>query len=330
MGLGLEALDRLAPRWLKDAAPKALKDRLLARGYRPRDELPSYAGLEALMARYTTDHLAGVGRDEFEASIRRFLSIDDAAMEGFTDPAAQRDLSIRFQWGHDHDFGTFFLPGLMRDRHVALLATFVDRFGALPRNLQGTRVLDIGCWTGGTSLLLAAMGARVTAVEEVLKYVECVRYLTRSFGVEGLEARHASLYDCRGPEYDDAFDIVVFTGVLYHVTDPVLALRICFDALADGGRCLVETASVRGRRPILTYDGPSKREVSTAAGSGAPAATGWNWFRPSSSALSAMMRDVGFEDVVVRASLGGRAFAVGRRLRHSDMLRSGLSDRRVR
>jgi 2-polyprenyl-3-methyl-5-hydroxy-6-metoxy-1,4-benzoquinol methylase len=282
------------------------------------------------MARYTTDHLVGVGRDEFEGTIHRFLSIDDAAMEGFTDPAAQRDLSIRFQWGHDHDFGTFFLPGLMRDRHLALLATFIDRFGALPRNLDGARVLDVGCWTGGTSLVLAAMGARVTAVEEVLKYVECVRYLARSFDVDGLDVRHASLYDCRGPEYDDAFEVVLCAGVLYHLTDPVLALRICFNALADGGWCLVETANVRSRAPVLAYDGPSKREVSAAAGSGARIATGWNWFRPSSSALTAMMRDVGFEDVVARDAVGGRAFAVGRRRRHSDVLRSGLSDPRVR
>ena len=28
-------------------------------------------------------------------------------MEGYTDPAAQRDLSIQFHWGHDHDFGEF-------------------------------------------------------------------------------------------------------------------------------------------------------------------------------------------------------------------------------
>ena len=51
-----------------------------------------------------------------------------------------------------------FLQGLMGDRHINILATFIDDFG-LPRDLTGKSVLDVGVWCGGTSLLLAAMGA---------------------------------------------------------------------------------------------------------------------------------------------------------------------------
>jgi hypothetical protein len=50
------------------------------------------------MAAYTVDHLTSIGADEFEATLRRHLSLSDAHMEGYADPARQRDLSIRFRW----------------------------------------------------------------------------------------------------------------------------------------------------------------------------------------------------------------------------------------
>jgi 2-polyprenyl-3-methyl-5-hydroxy-6-metoxy-1,4-benzoquinol methylase len=294
--------------------------------------LPSYPALAGLMARYRADRLApGVDPAEFEARIRGFLATTDHRVEGFRDPSRQRDLSIRFHWGHDHDFGTFALPGRMGDRHLTVLARFADELGAIPppgpSSLQGVRVLDVGCWTGGTSLLLAAMGAHVVAIEEVRKYVECLRYLVEAFGLANLEPRAMSLFDCTGPEMQDGFDLVLFAGVLYHVTDPVLALRLTFDALRDGGRCLVETAVTPLPGPFLAYQGPrrvaggSERDLSRS---------GWNWFLPSRSALEGMMLDVGYAGVQTRRIAGNRALAVGRRDRHVDMLRAGLSARDVR
>src|SRR5207245_11440784 len=111
----------------------------------------------------------------------------DAAGEGYADPARQRDLSVQFEWGHHHDFGTFSMAGLMQDRHIHVLAAFMTLFGIPGRDLTGKSVLDVGCWTGGTSLLLAAMGARVVAIEEVAKYAECTGYLRDAFGVAKLE-----------------------------------------------------------------------------------------------------------------------------------------------
>jgi SAM-dependent methyltransferase len=294
--------------------------------------LPSYPALAALMARYRTDRLAaGFDPAAFEARIRAFLATTDHRVEGYRDPSRQRDLSIRFRWGHDHDFGAFALRGMMGDRHLTLLARFADGFGALPppgpASLEGRRVLDVGCWTGGTSLLLAAMGAHVVAIEEVRKYVECLEYLREAFGVANLEPRAMSLFDCTGPEFQDAFDLVLFAGVLYHVTDPVLALRLTFDALVDGGRCLVETAVTPVPGPFLAYQGPrrvaggTERDLSRS---------GWNWFLPSPSALRQMMLDVGYAGVRSKLTAGRRALAVGRRDRHVDILRAGLSTPNVR
>jgi SAM-dependent methyltransferase len=265
------------------------------------------------MANYRTDRLVGVDATAFRARIDAFLALTDHAMEGFDDPAKQRDPSIRFRWGHDHDFGAFELSGAMGDRHLTLLARFVDDLKALPLRLDGRRVLDIGAWTGGTSLVLAAMGAEVVAVEEVAKYADCLLFLKEAFDVSSLTPRTLSLYECTGPDFEGGFDVVLFAGVLYHVTDPIVALRITFNALRDGGSCLVESAASHSPRRLLSYEGLGR--------------PGWNWFIPSVPALVKMMKDVGFTGVRTRPTAGSRAFAVGRRAGTSDMLRAGLSRR---
>jgi 2-polyprenyl-3-methyl-5-hydroxy-6-metoxy-1,4-benzoquinol methylase len=301
---GSHALKQLVPVPVKRAAKAWL--------YGPpdaADRLPSVAFLETLMRRYRSDRLADVPEAQFQGEIERFLALRSGEVTGATEPGRQRDLSQAFRWGHDHDFGTFRLQGAMGARHLRHLAVFIDQFGALPRQLDGRRVLDIGCWTGGTSLLLAAMGARVTAIDEVGMYVDCLNYLARAFAVPDLEARRQSLYGCTTPELQDRFDVVLFAGVLYHVTDPVLALRILFNCLKDGGVCLIETTGVRSRRAIISYE----RRV-------------WNWFDLSPAALHQMLSDVGFAGIEVgRVTGDGRLYATARRERHVDMRRDGLS-----
>lgn len=290
--------------------------------------LPSYEYLRNLMNRYQLKDLVNEPASEFRRKIDSFLSMRDYEGEGFKDPRKQRDISIRFHWGHNHDFGDFQLQGVMGNRHLYILAMFMDRFGHLGKDLRGKRVLDIGCWTGGTSLLLAAMGAEVVALDEVRKYVDALEYLKRAFGVVNIHPRHLSLYECTDDSLQDAFDIVLFAGVLYHVSDPVLALRLTFNCVRDGGTCLVESAGLDADEKLLAYQGP------TVVGGGREedlTRTGWNWFLPTPGTLKQMMCDVGYEDVTVSGVMtDDRLFAVGRRSRHVDMFRGGLSQRWIR
>jgi len=283
--------------------------------------------VRSLMLRWRTDSLVNASPEAFKTRIDSFLQLVDHEMEGFQDPQRQRDLSIKFHWGHHHDFGAFALQGRMAERHIDLLAAFIDQFKALPLDLSGCKILDIGCWTGGTSLLLCAMGAEVVAIEEVRKYVDAVNYMKDAFGLKNLQARNLSLYDCTLPEFQDAFDYVLFAGVLYHVTDPVLALRLVFNCLKDGGKCLLETGAAQSDKLILEYEGPgifhSGDQSNLSRG-------GWNWFMPSAPTLKRMMQDVGFTEVDCGPVVDHRAMAVGKRLEHMDMMRGGLSQRSVR
>jgi 2-polyprenyl-3-methyl-5-hydroxy-6-metoxy-1,4-benzoquinol methylase len=308
-------LDRAVPSSLRDSP---LLSRWLVGSKR------SYDALSQLMQRYRVEHLVSVDPEEFRRTVEAFLHQEGPSASG---TAGQRDLSVRFHWGHTHDFGSFQLSGRMGYRHLAVLSVFIDKLGAIPLSLAGRRVLDVGCWTGGTSLLLAAMGAEVLAIEEASIYVGALEYLTRSFGIRNLTPRALSLYSLSAPEYQDAFDVILFSGVIYHLSDPVLGLRLVYNALKDGGVCLVETAANSSGASICTYEGP---HVVTRGSQGATSRGGWNWFVPSRAALVRMMEDVGFTEVKAIRRIGGRVFAVGRRRGHADLTRAGFSQPNLR
>ena len=294
----------------------------------PAHQLPAFDALRRLMRRYTTDNLVGVSPDAFQASLAARLGTVDPQTEGYLDPSRQRDLSIKFRFGHDHDFGAFQLDGQMGLRHLELLASFIDRLGALPFDLTGKRVLDIGCWTGGTCLALAAMGAEVVAIEEVRKYAACAQEIADAFALQDrVRVLPMSLYELTGAEHQDAYDYVLFAGVLYHLTDPVLALRLCFNALKDGGTCLIETAGVDDEASTCRYEGAG---VFHAGSQAQLNRSGWNWLLPSPLALRRMIADVGFADAQVLGPLDNRLLAWARRDQHTDMLRAGLSRPDVR
>ena len=164
-------------------------------------------------------------------------------------------------------------------------------------------------------------GAEVHAIEEVVKYAECARRIADYFEVDRLEVESRSLYSLDEEKYQDAFDTVLYSGVLYHVTDPVVSLRLLYNTLRDGGRILVETAISHLDGSVCEYQGAGHtfRKDRGEAPRG-----GWNWFFPTTEALAAMMADVGFE-VQSMTVHGGRALAVGVRGEHQDMLRAGLA-----
>jgi SAM-dependent methyltransferase len=243
-------------------------------------------------------------------------------MEGYDSPKHQRDLSVTFVWGHDHDFGEFDIKGIMGSRHIDIIDKLVGST-FLGIKLTGKHILDIGCWTGGTSMLLSAMGAKVDAVEEVRKYAECSQFLFDSFDIDAV-CYNKSLYRVSADDLFFERDYVLMFGVLYHLTDPVLALRIAFNYLKDYGWLFLETAVTSHKDSICEYKGPSQ-----VVNGGRPR-VGWNWFIPSITALTRMLSDVGFESSEIVEVVGGRAIVAAHKGKHRDMLRAGLSRPNIR
>lgn len=279
---------------------------------------------------YQTANLHGVRPDDFRRDLESRLGSIDAEIEGYTanELERQRDLSIKFEWGHNHDFGTFQLPGRMGDRHIELLANFTTYFPVRLEGFAGKRVLDVGCWTGGTTLLLAALAQEVVAIEEVQKYAAVVSYLAQSFGLDQrVTVKSLSLYDCNATEFADQFDLVYFPGVLYHLSDPLLALRILYNALKVGGTILLESAGIDAQEPLCRFEGSlvyhsgSKERMNRG---------GWNWFMPSPSALYRMLKEAGFDEIETRwHSQDDRVYGYAKKVERVGICKAGLSVRSI-
>jgi 2-polyprenyl-3-methyl-5-hydroxy-6-metoxy-1,4-benzoquinol methylase len=275
---------------------------------------------------WQVSNLKSISAEEFTQYIYSKIGETDFLSEGYQsyELERQRDLSIKFHWGHNHDFGDFKLEGKMGNRHINLLANFVTLFPVSLEDFRAKEVFDIGCWTGGTTLLLASLGARVFAIEEVKKYAEMVSFLVKSFGIESqVSIEPISIYDCNREEFYDRFDIVYFPGVVYHLSDPVLALRILFNSLKLGGVILVESAGINRVEPFCRFEGGLLWLESRG---GETKSSGWNWFIPSPSALYRMMREAGFDQVKTEwHPKTKRIYGYGKKVSQVGILKAGLS-----
>jgi tRNA (mo5U34)-methyltransferase len=171
---------------------------------------------------------------------------------------------------------------------------------AIPADLSGRSVLDIGCNAGFYSLEMKRRGAdRVVGIDSDERYLEQARLAAEVVGAE-IEFHRLSVYEIES--LGERFDLVLFMGVLYHLRHPLLALDLIHEHVA--GDVLVFQSMLRGsgRCPALASDYPfSEHAVFEAEGypvlhfvehcyAGDPT----NWWIPNAAAAEAMLRSAGF------------------------------------
>lgn len=249
----------------------------------------------------------------------------DFESEGYTTRENQRDLSIKFHWGHNHQISEdLIFEGRMGDRHISLIAQFLTGFELSENFFAGRNVLDVGVWTGGTSLALNMVGAEsVTGVEEVNKYAAAAHTLiSECLSVDNINIISKSLFEI--DEDFSGFDLVFYPGVIYHVSDPVLSLRILFNQILDGGEILVESQGIDSAEPLCEFRG---NRIFNSSGSEAECNRGgWNWFLPSATCLERWLIEAGFDDVeAFRSPYDNRIFGYGRRTRWRPITRAGFA-----
>jgi tRNA (mo5U34)-methyltransferase len=196
-------------------------------------------------------------------------------------------------------------------------ARFAD---ALPADLTGKTVLDIGCNAGFYAFEMKRRGAsRVVAIDSDERYLAQARLAAEVLG-QDIELRALDVY--RIGELRERFDLVIFMGVLYHLRHPLLALDQLYDhVVADR---LVFQSMLRGPAlaPPVAPDYPFK-ETALFDRPGHPAmyfvehryAGDWtNWWIPNRAGVEAMLRSAGFvieshpEAEVYLCRRGERAF----------------------
>lgn len=172
---------------------------------------------------------------------------------------------------------------------------------ALPADLRGKSVLDIGCNAGFYSLEMKRRGAdRVVGIDSDETYLAQARFAAEVCESE-IEFRRLSVYDVA--ELGEKFDLVLFMGLLYHLRHPLLALDLIHEHVA--GDLLVFQSLQRGSPEVAEVtENYNFWETETFERPGFPrllfierkfAADPTNWWIPNRACSEAMMRSAGFE-----------------------------------
>lgn len=172
---------------------------------------------------------------------------------------------------------------------------------AIPFDLRGKSVLDVGCNAGFYSLEMKRRGAmRVLGIDSSDRYLEQARFAADVSGLD-IEFANCSVYEVA--ELGDKFDLVLFLGVFYHLRHPLLALDLLRQHVVKD--LLVVQSMLRGSADVEPlapdydfseteiFDRPAfpRMHFIERAYSHDPT----NWWVPNGSCLEAMLRSAGFE-----------------------------------
>jgi tRNA (mo5U34)-methyltransferase len=224
-------------------------------------------------------------------------------MNGGTDEAVAADIERRV-----HELGSWFHNLNLRGVQTApqhFLGNYPaikwQRFAnAIPADLRGWSVLDVGCNAGFYSQEMKRRGAdRVVGIDSDQRYLAQARFAAEVAGVE-IEFRQMSVYEV--PALAERFDLVLFLGVLYHLRYPLLALDILHRYAV--GRLLVFQTMLRGSSEVAAvdedyefldttpFDDPRYPHLYFVERKYAGDPT--NWWIPNRAAAEAMVRSAGF------------------------------------
>ncbi|MDB4934474.1 MAG: SAM-dependent methyltransferase [Labilithrix sp.] len=171
---------------------------------------------------------------------------------------------------------------------------------AIPEDLTGQTVLDIGCNAGFYSIEMKRRGAaRVVGIDSHEGYLAQARFAAKVSGVD-VELRKLDVYEVGSLQ--EKFDVVLFMGVLYHLRHPLLALDIIHDRVV--GDTLIFQSMQRGSTEIAAVeDDYPFAEVNVFDRVGYPvmhfvekryAGDPTNWWVPNRACAQAMLRSAGF------------------------------------
>ncbi len=119
---------------------------------------------------------------------------------------------------------------------------------AVPEDLTGATVLDVGCNAGFYSIEMKRRGAkRVLGIDVDDRYLRQAHFAAETLGCE-IELQKCSVYDA--DRIPGQFDYVFFMGVFYHLRYPLFALD---KLIKKVGHTLVFQTMVRGSDEVQEW-----------------------------------------------------------------------------
>ena len=220
-------------------------------------------------------------------------------MPAFSPEQLRREISALGPWFHNIDLGGVqTAPDHFLGDYPAIKWR---RFAhAIPPDLSGKTVLDIGCNAGFYSLEMKRRGAaRVLGLDHDEDYLKQARFAAEMTGLD-IEFLQLSVYDVGA--LGEQFDLVLFLGVLYHLRHPLLALDLIREHVVKD---LFVCQSMQRGDPgeeLLDEDYPFE-ETGIFVRPTYPrlsfvehryAGDDTNWWVPNRACMKAMLRSAGF------------------------------------
>jgi SAM-dependent methyltransferase len=144
-------------------------------------------------------------------------------------------------------------------------------------------VADVGCYTGGLLLYMAARHpAKIYGVDELPTHLDQARFLVDLFRIPNVTLIEDSVYRLSDKIPEQSVDIILLSGVLYHLSDMLLGLYLMRRLLKQGGTLIIETNGVNDMRQSYANFGRFKSGM---------------WWQPSGLCIIDMCQFMGFEDV---------------------------------
>ncbi len=229
------------------------------------------------------------------------LSAADAGQDLGTDEIQRRVHELQ-PWFHNLDLrGVRTAPDHFLGDYPSI--KWVNFAHAIPTDLTGKTVLDIGCNAGFYSMEMKRRGAvRVVGIDSEDLYLDQARFAAQVNGLD-IEFRKMSVYDVA--QLGEKFDFVIFMGVLYHLRHPLLALDLLYEHVV--GDLMLFQSMQRGATEVdevqadyhfwqqdhFERPGYPRMYFIEHQYCGDPT----NWWVPNAAAAEAMLRSAGFQIV---------------------------------
>lgn len=193
--------------------------------------------------------------------------------------------AAQYGWGHTVPLGGFVQQGLLGDEYLRI-AGALDLWGWWARDLSGMTVADVGCFTGGLSLYMAARNPTVVhAVDEVPAHLEQCEFLAELHGISNVATHVSSIYRLHDALGERTLDLALVSGVLYHLSDMLLGLHVVQRLLKPGSTLILETNAVDDESHSYANFGRFFAGM---------------WWQPTSLCVRDMCDYMGYEDIDVR------------------------------
>ncbi|MGX2031794.1 bifunctional 2-polyprenyl-6-hydroxyphenol methylase/3-demethylubiquinol 3-O-methyltransferase UbiG [Methylocaldum gracile] len=160
---------------------------------------------------------------------------------------------------HEHEIHKF---GVLADRWWDLDGEFKTLHAVNPLRIQfirsfaeleGKRVVDVGCGGGILSEGLARAGAQVVGIDLAEELLDVAKSHADESGI-GVDYRRVSAEALAEAE-SDSFDIVTCMEMLEHVPEPASVVRACAKLVKPGGRVFFSTLNRKLKAYLLAIVG---------------------------------------------------------------------------